>query len=173
MEFCMEAACTTKKWRQPQNEDNLKSEDNLKNEDDLKNEDALNNKDDLKNENDINNQDRTRPKLTHPKLCLLIRRTTTTTKNWMATLYVNTGLYNCTSPTWRTNNSKSNHPPLVIENRMKGRLSRISANKQVFDVSVHPHQKALIKSGYNQKLKYEPQSETSKTKKKRKKPVTC
>ena len=42
---------TTLKWRQPQNEDNLKNEDDLENEDELKNEDDLKNEDGLETPN--------------------------------------------------------------------------------------------------------------------------
>ena len=94
------------------------------------------------------------------------------------TLDLNTGLY---KPYMKDNdlplyvNSHSNHPPLVIQNIPKGvnrRLSRISANKQVFDASVQPFQEALIKSGHTHKLEYEPESETKTKKRNRKKPVT-
>ena len=64
----MEAVRTTKKWRQPQNEEDLKmkttskwrrpqDEDNLKNEDNLRNEDDLRNENDLKNEDDLKHED--------------------------------------------------------------------------------------------------------------------
>ena len=56
IEFCMEAAYTTTKWRRPQNEDDLRNEDDLKNGDDLKNEDNLKNEDGLKNEDDLKNE---------------------------------------------------------------------------------------------------------------------
>ena len=94
------------------------------------------------------------------------------------TLDLNTGLY---KPYMKENdlplyvNSSSNHPPLVIQNLPKGvnrRLSRISANKQVFDASVQPYQEALTKSGYNYNLEYEPLTEPIDKKKNRKKPVT-
>ena len=94
------------------------------------------------------------------------------------TLDLNTGLY---KPYMKENdlplyvNSSSNHPPLVIQNIPKGvnrRLSRISANKQVFDASVQPYQEALTKSGYNYNLEYEPLTEPINKKKNRKKPVT-
>ena len=47
MKFCMEENLKmkmTSKWRQPQNEDNLKNEDKLKNENNLENEDYIQNK---------------------------------------------------------------------------------------------------------------------------------
>ena len=45
----------TLKWRQPQNEDNLKNVGDQKSEDDLRNEDDIKNKEDLKNEDDYKN----------------------------------------------------------------------------------------------------------------------
>ena len=48
---------TVSKWRQLQNEDNLKNEDDLQNENNLKNENDLKNEDNLKNENDFKNKD--------------------------------------------------------------------------------------------------------------------
>ena len=52
------------------------------------------------------------------------------------------------------------------------RLSKISANKTVFDAAVPRYQEALNKSGYNHKLAYE-EPEDQRTKKKcRKKPIT-
>ena len=65
-------------------------------------------------------------------------------------------------------NSRSNHPPSVLKNIPSGvnrRLSKISANKHVFDDSVTLYQEALNKSGFNHKLEFEPANETS-TKKK-------
>ena len=46
------------KWRQPQNEDDLKNEDNLENEDNINNEDELKNENNLKNESkgDLKNE---------------------------------------------------------------------------------------------------------------------
>ena len=70
-------------------------------------------------------------------------------------------------------NSRSNHPPSVIKSIPIGvnrRLSRISANKQVFDSSIPPFQEALAKSGHKHKLEYEPPTECTTKKKTRKKP---
>ena len=69
----------------------------------------------------------------------------------------------------------SNHPPMVLKNIPMGvnrRLSRISANKEVFDSSKAPYQEALRKSGYRYELKYEPPQEKTKKKKTRSRPVT-
>ena len=57
-------------------------------------------------------------------------------------------------------NKKSNHPPTVLKSIPLGvgrRLSRISANKVVFDAAAPPYQEALIKSGYIDKLEFEPE----------------
>ena len=45
------------KWRQPQNEDNLKNEYNLKNGDELKNKGDFKTEDDFKDENDLKKED--------------------------------------------------------------------------------------------------------------------
>ena len=53
-------------------------------------------------------------------------------------------------------NSKSNHPPVVLENIPLGvnrRLSRISANKDVFDHAAPSYQRALQSSGFSHVLK--------------------
>ena len=71
--------------------------------------------------------------------------------------------------------SKSNHPPLVLKNIPLGvnrRLSKISANKEIFDAAKQPYQDALIRSGYNHTLEYTPQAELPNRKKNRKKPIT-
>ena len=75
---------------------------------------------------------------------------------------LNSGLY---KPYMKDNDmpvyvsSKSNHPPNVLKNIPMGvnrRLSRISANKEVFDSAVPPYQEALDKSGYSHVLEFEP-----------------
>ena len=56
-------------------------------------------------------------------------------------------------------NRESNHPPNVLKNIPLGinqRLSRISANEEVFNKAVPPYQQALEKSGFKHKLKFEP-----------------
>ena len=71
--------------------------------------------------------------------------------------------------------TKSNHPPAVIKNIPLGinrRLSRISANKTVFDEAAPAFQEALQRSGYNHQLIYEPPQTKSTKKNCRKKPVT-
>ena len=55
--------------------------------------------------------------------------------------------------------SQSNHPPLVLKNIPEGvnrRLSKISANKEVFDRACPPYQEALRQSGYQDTLQFEP-----------------
>ena len=55
--------------------------------------------------------------------------------------------------------SQSNHPKKVLDNiplAVNDRLNRISANKNVFDAATPPFQEALIKSGYNHKLTFNP-----------------
>ena len=72
-------------------------------------------------------------------------------------------------------NIKSNHPPSVLKNIPLGinrRLSRISANKDVFDAAAPIYQEALRKSGYSHKLAYEAPAEKTTKKRCRKKPVT-
>ena len=57
--------------------------------------------------------------------------------------------------------SQSNHPPSILKNipeSINKRLSNISSNKELLDEVSPPYQKALQKSGYNYKLKYEPQN---------------
>ena len=54
---------------------------------------------------------------------------------------------------------QSNHPPLILKNIPLGvnrRLSKISANKDIFDKASPPYQEALRKSGYEHILQYEP-----------------
>ena len=56
-------------------------------------------------------------------------------------------------------NKASNHPPNVLANIPLGinkRLSRISANEEIFNNAAPPYQEALEKSGYNHQLKFEP-----------------
>ena len=59
-------------------------------------------------------------------------------------------------------NIKSNHPPTVLKNIPLGinkRLSRISANKTVFDAAAPGYQEALTQSGYTLTLAFDPPSE--------------
>ena len=54
---------------------------------------------------------------------------------------------------------QSNHPKGILENIPKSvnrRLSKISANEEIFNTAAPPYQEALQKSGYTFKLKYEP-----------------
>ena len=55
-------------------------------------------------------------------------------------------------------NSKSNHPPKILENIPKGinrRLSTISSSKEVFDKAAPLYQDALKKAGYDFQLHFE------------------
>jgi hypothetical protein len=72
-------------------------------------------------------------------------------------------------------NARSNHPPSVLKSIPLGinrRLSRISANKAVFEAAAPVYQEALIKSGHNHRLVYEPPEECNTKKKCRRKSVT-
>ena len=54
--------------------------------------------------------------------------------------------------------SQSNHPKSILENIPKSvnrRLSKISANEEIFNTAAPPFQEALQKSGYSFKLKFE------------------
>ena len=56
-------------------------------------------------------------------------------------------------------NSKSNHPPSTIKNiseNVNNRLSRNAANEQIFENSIHPYKQALISSGHEGNLKFDP-----------------
>ena len=72
-------------------------------------------------------------------------------------------------------NNRSNHPPLVLKNIPLGvnrRLSRISANKEIFDAAAPPYQEALMQSGHSHVLEYEPLDQFRTKKRNRKKTVT-
>ena len=62
--------------------------------------------------------------------------------------------------------SQSNHPKSILENIPKSvnrRLSKISANEEIFNTAAPPFQEALQKSGYSFKLKFEaPEKKTRK-----------
>ena len=69
-------------------------------------------------------------------------------------------------------NKESNHPPNVLKNIPLGinqRLSRISANEEVFNKAAPPYQQALDKSGFKHKLKFEPPAPEKPKKRHRKK----
>merc|ERR1711983_510990 len=76
------------------------------------------------------------------------------------TLNLNTGTYHPymkPNNTIRYINNSSNHPPATIKNIAKNinnRLSRNSANEDIFNASVQPYKKALEESGHKAKLKY-------------------
>ena len=78
------------------------------------------------------------------------------------TLNLETGLF---EPYMKENNqifyvhSKSNHPPLILKNlpqNIENRLSKISANEEIFTTAIPPYQAALEASGYSHKLKFDP-----------------
>ena len=55
----------------------------------------------------------------------------------------------------------SNHPPTLLKNipqNINKRLTNISSNEQVFNEAIAPYQQALDESGYNFKLKFDPQA---------------
>ena len=62
----------------------------------------------------------------------------------------------------------SNHPPAVTKNLPKNinnRLSKLSVDENVFNAAVEPYQTALDESGYNFKLKFDPQASSDQKKK--------
>ena len=73
----------------------------------------------------------------------------------------------------------SNHPPAVTKNLPKNinnRLSKISINESVFNAAAPPYQAALKESGYNFKLKFDPEAskqhqETSKKRTRKRKVI--
>lgn len=69
----------------------------------------------------------------------------------------------------------SNHPRGILENIPKSvnkRLSKISANEDIFNSAAPPYQEALASSGYNFKLKFEPQAPNQKKARNRKRKIT-
>ena len=88
------------------------------------------------------------------------------------TLNLETGLY---EPYMKENNtilyvhSKSNHPPSILKNlpkNIENRLSKISANEEVFTTAIPPYQAALEASEYKHKLKFDPNARNTPTKQK-------
>ena len=74
-------------------------------------------------------------------------------------------------------NTNSNHPPATIKNTVKNinnRISRNSANEEIFNASIEPYKKALSDSGYKQKLKFDKNAKnvTKSTKRKRGRRIT-
>ena len=71
-------------------------------------------------------------------------------------------------------NVQSNHPRNIIKNIPLGinnRLSRISANEEIFNEAAVPYQEALQKSGYTHKLEFKPPNFDKQKKKCRKREV--
>ena len=65
---------------------------------------------------------------------------------------------------------QSNHPPHVHKNIPKGintRLSLLSANEGIFNQASVQYQEALIKSGYDYDLKFQPQTDNNNKRKRR------
>ena len=57
-------------------------------------------------------------------------------------------------------NKQSNHPPSILKNiapSVNKRLSSISANEDVFNDAAKPYQEALKNSGFEHKLKFQPE----------------
>ena len=78
------------------------------------------------------------------------------------TLNLESGLY---EPYMKENNqifyvhNKSNHPPSILKNlpkNIENRLSKISANEEIFITAIPPYQAALEASEYKHKLKFDP-----------------
>ena len=70
--------------------------------------------------------------------------------------------------------SKSNHPPAILKNiplSINKRLSKISANKEIFDAAVPLYQKELDANGYQHTLEFDPLATSNKEKQKRNKKV--
>ena len=70
-------------------------------------------------------------------------------------------------------NCRSNHPPAVLRNIPLGvnrRLSKNSANKEVFEAAIPVVQEGLDKSGYSHKLEYQPPVQNCTKKKNRRRP---
>ena len=87
------------------------------------------------------------------------------------TLDLKTGLF---SPYMKPNNkifyvhSKSNHPPSILKNLPKAienRLSKISANEEVFNTAIPPYQAALEASEYPHRLTFDPNARNKPPKK--------
>ena len=69
-------------------------------------------------------------------------------------------------------NAGSNHPPAILKNIPRGinkRISRISANQEVFDLAAPLFQAELDRCGYTYKLNYLPPGDNEQTEEKRKK----
>ncbi len=65
--------------------------------------------------------------------------------------------------------NKSNHPPSILKNSPKNienRLSKISANEEVFTTAIPPYQAALEASEYNHQLKFDPNARNQPTRSK-------
>ena len=88
------------------------------------------------------------------------------------TLNLETGHY---EPYMKENNTifyvhnKSNHPPTILKNlpkNIENRLSKISANEEIFITAIPPYQAALDASDYNHKLKFDPNARNNPTRNK-------
>ena len=69
----------------------------------------------------------------------------------------------------------SNHPPSILKNipeSIKNRLSKISANEEVFNQAIPPFQEALKKCGYDFQLKLSPPAPNKRKKNCRKRKIT-
>ena len=88
------------------------------------------------------------------------------------TLNLESGLF---EPFMKENNQifyvhrKSNHPPSILKNlpqNIENRLSKISSNEEVFSTAIPPYQAALVASGYDHKLQFDPNARNKPTSKK-------
>ena len=95
------------------------------------------------------------------------------------TLNLNDGTY---KPYMKPNNrplyvhKESNHPPGILKNiplATNRRISSISSSEKIFNAAAPDYQEALGASGYDHKLKYEPQNRNNQNRKRnRKRQVT-
>ena len=70
--------------------------------------------------------------------------------------------------------SDSNHPPSIIRNipqSINKRLSKISANEEIFNTAAPLYQTELTKNGYNHTLEYDPAANTSRRQKRTRKVI--
>ena len=67
---------------------------------------------------------------------------------------------------------QSNHPPALLKSILQNinkRLTNISHNKEVFDDTIEPYQKAVKESAYDHKLTFNPEKKQTKEKEPKKK----
>ena len=95
------------------------------------------------------------------------------------TLDLNTGLH---APYMKPNDIKnyvhklSNHPPAVLRNIPKNindRLCKLSSNEEIFNRAIPPYQEALVRAGYDYKLRFYQTNNTNSSKKNRTRTRKC